>query len=98
MNKRAAQGGRGVPFTESHFSSKHSTLSHCEAGNSRCRYMNGDLTISLDGGDPIDLLGDIVLCSRDAIDDDRHYSGSLAHLSLFDAALLPSQVGNPGKY
>jgi len=50
------------------------------------------MTISLDGGDPIDLLGDMVLCSRDAISDDRHFTGSLAHLSLFDKALLPSQV------
>ena len=52
----------------------------------------------MDGGDPIDLLGDIVLCSRDAIQDDRHYSGSLAHLSLFNETLLPDQVRGRGEF
>ena len=38
------------------------------------------------------LLGDIVLCSRDAVLDDRHFSGRIAHLSLFSSTLQASQV------
>ena len=38
------------------------------------------------------LVGDIVLCSRDDLSDDRHFSGSITHLSLYDAALTAQQI------
>lgn len=57
-----------------------------------CRAAAADFNVSLDGGDPMNLLGDIVLCSRDSLVDDRHYSGKIAHLSLFSLPLTPSQI------
>ena len=46
-----------------------------------------------DAGGPFNLTGDVVLCSRDSLSvDGRYYSGSLAHLSVFDTALTGDQV------
>lgn len=57
-----------------------------------CRYQDGDFNVDVDGGDPIRLGGEIVLCSRDNVTSERHYSGSLAHLSLFDTTLNTQQI------
>ena len=40
------------------------------------------------------LAGDIVLCSRDDLSDERHFSGSITHLSLYDTALTAEQISN----
>lgn len=44
------------------------------------------------GGDPISLNGYIHLCSRSNGDPDRHFDGSIAHLSLFDTTLSEQEV------
>lgn len=46
----------------------------------------------VDGGGPLQLGGNVVLCSRYDADTERHYDGELAYLSLWDQALTPSQV------
>lgn len=53
---------------------------------------SGNNASTADGGGPMLLNGEIVLCSRDNLTDDRHFSGSLAHLALFDAALTTQQI------
>jgi hypothetical protein len=50
-------------------------------------------TFVVDGGMPLKLdSGNIYLCGRADGDPDRHYSGSIAHLQIFDETLKPSQV------
>lgn len=46
----------------------------------------------VDGGDPLVLDGNPVLCARSDDPVGRHYDGELAHLSLFDVALEEEQV------
>lgn len=48
--------------------------------------------MQFDGGNPLELTGNITLCSRDNLTENRFYSGSLSHLSLFDVALTTQQV------
>lgn len=57
-----------------------------------CRTKTGDWLTQVDGGDPMQLTGEIVLCSRDNVTQDRHFSGSLAHLSLFNTTLTPQHI------
>jgi hypothetical protein len=53
----------------------------------------GNDTFVVDGGMPLKLdTGNIYLCGRADGDPDRHYSGSIAHLQIFDETLKPSQV------
>lgn len=59
-----------------------------------CRVNTADLNVAITGGDPISLPGNIVLCSRDAILDDRHFTGQLAHLSLWSSTLTASHVAS----
>ena len=52
-----------------------------------------NVSATLEGGGPMNLSGNIVLCSRDSLAiDGRFFSGSLAHLSLFDTALNSTEV------
>ncbi|KAL4426385.1 hypothetical protein ABPG77_004679 [Micractinium sp. CCAP 211/92] len=55
-------------------------------------YTPGGLSIPVDGGDPILLDGNPVLCARSDDPSGRHYDGRLAYLSLFDSALAEGQV------
>ncbi|PRW58639.1 hypothetical protein C2E21_2984 [Chlorella sorokiniana] len=48
--------------------------------------------IPVDGGDPILLDGNVVLCVRSDDPTGRHFDGRVAYLSLFDEALDDSQV------
>jgi hypothetical protein len=47
----------------------------------------------IDGGDPILLDGNVVLCVRSDDPEGRHYDGRLAYLGLYDVALNETQVG-----
>lgn len=47
---------------------------------------------SVDGGNPMELDGDIYLCGRTQRDSSRGFEGKLAELSLFDASLTAPQV------
>jgi len=47
---------------------------------------------AVDGGDPIYLDSPITLCGRMDLNATRFFSGRLAELSVFDAALTPTQV------
>lgn len=49
--------------------------------------------IQIDGGDPLLLDGNVVLCSRSDDPAGRHYDGRLAYLSLYDTALDDVQIG-----
>ncbi|EFN59099.1 hypothetical protein CHLNCDRAFT_137883 [Chlorella variabilis] len=49
--------------------------------------------IPIDGGDPMLLDGNVVLCVRSDDPGGRHYDGQLAHLGLHDTALDETQVG-----
>jgi hypothetical protein len=50
-------------------------------------------TFAVDGGHSMKMgTGDIFLCGRADGSRDRHYSGSIAHLQIFDDILNPSQV------
>ncbi|KAK9823790.1 hypothetical protein WJX72_005525 [[Myrmecia] bisecta] len=49
---------------------------------------------TVDGGGPMDLGGPIILCGRSTDDQQRDYDGRLTQLSIFDAALTPSQVAS----
>ncbi|KAL4430893.1 hypothetical protein ABPG75_006149 [Micractinium tetrahymenae] len=55
-------------------------------------YTPEGLSIPVDGGDPILLDGNPVLCARSDDPSGRHYDGQLAYLSLFDSALDEGQV------
>lgn len=46
----------------------------------------------IDGGDPMVLDGDVVLCARSDDPSGRHFDGRLAYLGLYDAALEEGQV------
>lgn len=46
----------------------------------------------MDGGDPVLLDGNPVLCARSDDPSGRHYDGQLAYLSLHDTALEEGQV------
>lgn len=46
----------------------------------------------VDGGAPLNLTGNIVLCTRSDDPGERHFDGNLAYISLWDAVLLPGQV------
>lgn len=48
--------------------------------------------LHVDGGDPMNLTGSIVLCSRSDDPSDRHLDGNLAYLSLYDEALQGEQI------
>jgi len=48
--------------------------------------------LHVDGGDPMQLTGSIILCSRSDDPSERHFDGDLAYLSLWDQALSPAQV------
>lgn len=47
---------------------------------------------SVDGGNPMDLDGEIFLCGRSSGDVTRGYEGLLAELSIFDSTLTASQI------
>eukprot|EP00216_Chloropicon_sp_CCMP2111_P006625 CAMPEP_0198234118 /NCGR_PEP_ID=MMETSP1446-20131203/211_1 /TAXON_ID=1461542 ORGANISM="Unidentified sp, Strain CCMP2111" /NCGR_SAMPLE_ID=MMETSP1446 /ASSEMBLY_ACC=CAM_ASM_001112 /LENGTH=1741 /DNA_ID=CAMNT_0043914847 /DNA_START=161 /DNA_END=5386 /DNA_ORIENTATION=- len=48
--------------------------------------------VSFDGGEVISPSGNIFLCGRNDKNEDRHFGGKLAHLSLFDESLSPKQI------
>lgn len=55
-------------------------------------YTGDGYLAQVDGGDPIDLTGEEVLCSRSDDTFQRHFDGELAYLGLYDYALIPEQV------
>ena len=48
--------------------------------------------LKVPGGDPISLTGHIHLCGRSNGDPERHFDGSVAHLSLFDTTLSGQEI------
>ena len=48
--------------------------------------------MSLDGGNPMNLTGNIILCGRLEGDAARGYDGQLAELTIFDSALTAPQI------
>eukprot|EP00212_Chloropicon_laureae_P003902 CAMPEP_0197488208 /NCGR_PEP_ID=MMETSP1311-20131121/3186_1 /TAXON_ID=464262 /ORGANISM="Genus nov. species nov., Strain RCC856" /LENGTH=1764 /DNA_ID=CAMNT_0043032175 /DNA_START=186 /DNA_END=5480 /DNA_ORIENTATION=+ len=48
--------------------------------------------IAVDGGDPMIPTGDIFLCGRNDLAEERHFGGKIAHLSLYDEALSAKQI------
>jgi len=48
--------------------------------------------IHVDGGAPLNIDGDIFLCGRADLSQERHFGGSLAHLSIFNESLAPEMV------
>jgi len=48
--------------------------------------------LHVDGGDPMNLTGNIILCSRSDDPSERHFDGYLAYLSMWDSALNAQQV------
>ena len=48
--------------------------------------------MSLDGGNPMNLTGNIILCGRSEGDAARGYDGQLAELTIFDSALTATQI------
>ncbi|GLC41484.1 hypothetical protein PLESTM_001201000 [Pleodorina starrii] len=65
---------------------------HLVPGAVRSTTNANDTNVQVTGGGPSLLSGPIVLCGRADGDPDRHFSGSVAALSLFDSALQPGQV------
>ncbi len=47
----------------------------------------------IDGGDPMLLDGNVVLCVRSDDPGGRHFDGQLAHLGMYDTFLNATQVG-----
>lgn len=47
---------------------------------------------SVDGGKPLEIDGDIVLCGRSDETAQRGYTGSLAELAIWDTAITAAQV------
>jgi hypothetical protein len=47
----------------------------------------------IDGGQPMQMEGDIFLCGRGDLEAERHFDGQLAHLELFDASLTQEMIG-----
>lgn len=45
--------------------------------------------VTVDGGKPLNFGGDMFLCGRADGEPSRHFSGSISHLAIFDAALTP---------
>ncbi len=53
----------------------------------------------VDGGHTMKMgSGDIYLCGRADGSRDRHYSGSISHLQIYDDILTPSQAGRSSFY
>lgn len=46
----------------------------------------------MDGGKPLEIDGDIVLCGRSDETAQRGYTGSLAELAIWDTAITAAQV------
>lgn len=55
---------------------------------------DGSALTIITGGDPLTMDGDIHLCGRSDLDPQRHFSGRVAHLQLFDRALSLHEVDN----
>ncbi len=49
--------------------------------------------LQVDGGDPMQLDGTLVLCVRSDDPSERHFDGKLAYLGLYDTPLNPQQIG-----
>lgn len=50
------------------------------------------INLQVDGGNPLLLDGDVVLCARGDDPAGRHFDGRLAYLSLYDVPLHADQV------
>ena len=51
---------------------------------------------TVDGGDPIFVDGDLVLCGRSDFSSDRFFNGKIAHMAIFDYPLDNATVRRPG--
>ena len=49
-------------------------------------------TMQVDGGEPMDLAGPLVICDRSDLLAGRTFDGSIAQLSIYNAALSENNV------
>ena len=66
-----------------------------EVQNFLDKNQNGNLAVPLlhvDGGNPMDMEGEIYLCGRADLASERHFDGQLAHLEIFDESLTQEMV------
>ncbi|KAK9807978.1 hypothetical protein WJX73_009845 [Symbiochloris irregularis] len=102
-NYSRPQAGRGVLDEQWHMVT---LTTHVDASPGFSMYLDGRLAgdlnssstdpwgnaVQVGGGDPMQLSGPTVLCTRSDLDERRHFSGNLAHLIIFDHAMSATQV------